>query len=844
MESNLTAEKNKEWMHEQALNIYRQTIGSQLERNREMKCWRYYHGYMNPSDWEYLTDIKSKDGQESFALPAKIRNISIQRSPIDLLVSQASRRPFILSTYISDKKGKEQKQKTMFMDMLDNVKKGLLNERMQYQNIIMQMQSQMQQIQQILQQEPQTPEEAQQIEQLKAVLPQLQANIDMTQSELNKKITLNEESMNKIEEYYTYDYKDIKEMIAQKGIKKLIAEHNIRTQRVLGITDRFVTGKEYRFVDYNPESNRTEYSYVNAMNVCYPRIAGIDWVEDGPWCTIKDIISYNDVVDIYGDSKDITDDMLKEIEGIVARSTDNTTDSSFYDGLYAGTDDTSNGVERVRVYWKVPKVISISKKENKNNPDIDFTHFSEGSMDAEQKKKYKSVKQKYMNDVFEATIIAGKFVVNARRKDEATIDRDNYMKRKLPLVGPTFSNVANQPYSLIWATKDLQDLYVLLHYHRELIVAVSGVKGQIIDVSQKPDDMSLEEHRAHVKTGNLYIQTVKKTGRVNSPYNQWKDYDNTLPLSIQYIDNMLEAIRNTALEIIGVPRQRLGQIVATDQVGTSEMAKEQSMLITEILFWKHDEVELRAMTQLINYYCKYIWAEGDILDVKGPEGMEYVNIPKGMLSDNDYTVIYQNSAEEEMAKSELKQMAFRQSEKGQLPFERLLDIYDMESLVQLKKSFRYWTKKSQELAEKAQQGQIDAQMEAQKELKRFDQEFQMMMQQGEQKLKEYDLQLKKAKQEFDAQVANDKLALENRKLNTDAAIKMEQINSEREVEMTYLQEQNRSAIKNEALQEVQLQLQAIQMNLNALLEDNNIRVKMKDIDVKAKQARAKEKIKD
>lgn len=844
MKSNLTATKNKEWMSEQALAIYRQTIGSQLERFRELKCWRYYHGYMNPDDWSYLTEIKSVNGEETFSLPAKIRNISIQRTPIDLLISQASRRPFVLTTYICDKKGKEEKQKNMFFDMLDNVKQGLLKEKMAYTSVIQQMQAQMQQIQQVLQQEPQSEEEVAQIEQLKAMVPKIQANIEMTQVEIEKKMTINEDRLSELEEFYTYDYKDIKEMIVQKGIKKLISEHNIRTQRVLGITDRFVTGKEYRFVNYDPIGKGTEYSYVNAMNVYYPRIAGVDWVEDGPWCAIKDVISYADFVDVYGDSPDVNDDILKEIEGSISFNTEHGTEDSFYDGLYTGTDDTSNGVERVRIFWKAPKVISIGRKENKHNQDIDFTHFYEGKLDAEKAKKYKTVNHKYMNDVFEAVIIAGKHVINPRRKDEATIDRDNYMKRKLPVVGPTFSNVANQPYSLIWATKDLQDLYVLLHYHRELLIAVSGVKGQIIDVAQKPDDMSLEEHRYHKKLGNLYIQTVKKTGRVNSPYNQWKDYDDTMSASVQYIDNMLEAIRNTALEIIGVPRQRLGQIVSTDQVGTSEMAKEQSMLITEILFWKHDEVELRAMTQLINYYCKYVWDEGDILDVKGPEGIEYVNIPKGFLSNNDYSVIYQNSLEEESAKSELKQLAFRQSEKGQLPFEKLLDLYDMESLAQLKKSFRYWTKKSQELAQKSQQNQIEAQKQAQMELTKFDQDFQLVLKEGELKLKQYDLQLKQAKQELDAQLAKERLALDNKKVDIEANLRVEEIASERDVEMTYLQEQNRSAVKNEALQEVQLQLQAIQMNLNALLEDNNIRVKMKDIDVKAKQAKKKEKVKD
>jgi hypothetical protein len=840
--STLNKKKDKPWMEEYALALYHQTIGNRLEKYRDLKCWRYYHGYMNPEDWDYLTKIKSPNGEETFSLPSKIRNISIQRSPIDLLISQASRRPFILSTFINDNESKEKKQETMFIDMLDKIKKELLIQQSEMRMALSSMQQQLQQIQQQLQQQPQNEQQAQQQEELKKILPQLENQLTLIQEEISNKIQINEDKKNEIEEYYTYDYRDLKEILAQKGLKKLITEHNIRTQRVMGITDRFVTGKEYRFVDYVPEANKCDYYYLNSNNIFYPKIAGVDWVEDGPWAGVKDVISFNDFIDIYGDSPDLNDSIIEEIESGLSLGSDLSDESNT--GLYGGTEDTSTGIERVRIYWRVPKTIHIGEKSNKNNPDIDFKHFYDNIIDENIAKQYKKITKRYMTDIYQAVIINGKYVVNARRKDEALIDRDNYMKRRLPIIGPSFSNIANQPYSLIWATKDLQDLFVLLHYHRELIIAVSGVKGQIIDIAQTPEGMTLEEHKYHKKTGNLYIETVKKTGKVTSPYNQWKDYDDTLPPSVQYIDNMLESIRNTALEIIGVPRQRLGQIVATDQVGTAEMAREQSMLITEILFYKHDEVEIRAMTQLINYYCKYAWKDGAILDIKNPDGIEYINIPKELLSGSDYAVMYENSSEEEQSKNELKQMAFRQSEKGQMPFEKVLDIYDMESLTQLKKSFRFWTKKSQELAQKSQTNQIEAQKQAEMELKKFDQDFEGMLKQQDVKLKELDLQLKKSKMELDAQLAEKKLQIDNKKIDTEANIKAASITSERDVELTYLGEQQRSAIKNEELQGIGLQLQAMQMNINALMEKNGLEVKMADIKVKEKVARKKEMVKD
>lgn len=842
--ASINVKKDKTWMHDYAKALMNRATSSVNERWREMKCWRYYHGMMNPDDWKYLTEIKTKQGGEEFSLPSRIRNISIQRTPINLLVSQASRRPFVLSAFIKDNKSKAEKHNNMFIDMLNKIKEQLISQKMEIAQVVMQMEQQMQQLQQMLQNEPQSEEEAQQLQQIQQMIPQIEMQMNIAREELEKKGKLNKDKLDDLEEFYTYDYKDLKEILAQKGVKKLIVQHDIYSQKVLGITDRFVTGKEYRFVDYNPISNKCEYSYLNSMSINYPKISGVNWVQEGPWVTIDDTIPFSQFVDIYGDSPDITEDMIKEIEAGCAHYEDGLSTASL--GLYSGNEETGGGVRRTRVYWKVPHKVTIGTKENKHDPDIEFKHFYTDHVDEKTAKKYKSMKHRYMSKVYEAVVIDGKYVINAREKTEALVDEDNYMQRYLPVVGPTFSNIANQPYSLIWSTMDLQDLYVLVHFHRELLIAVSGVKGQIIDMAQMPDNMSPEEHRYHKKTGNLYIQTVKKTGKVNSSYNQWRDFDDTLPASVQYLDNMLEQIRNTALEIIGMPRQRLGQVVNTDQVGTSEMAREQSALITEILFFQHDEVETKAMTQLINYYCKYAWEEGAILDIKTPEGIEYVKIPKGMLGGSDYEILYQNSTEEENAKHELKQVAFQRSAQGQLPFEKVLDFYDMESLAQLKKSFRHWTKKTRELAEKMQQNQAEGQKQAEMELKKFDQEFQLQMQQNELQIQQYNLKLQEARLELDKQVENAKLSLEGKKIDVDANLKMMDIASERDVEMTYLGEQNRSSVKDEQIRMVQLQMQALQIQLQGLLENKNSNIKIQEVKVKDKQATAKkkERIKD
>lgn len=826
--------RDLDWMDKYAMAIYEKTISSIDTRKREELCWSYFNSNFDNSKFEYLTEIKNPKTGEIFSLPAKIRNISIQRAPINHLISQATRRPIVFGVHVKDNESKEQKQIEKFYDMLRKIETELKTQSLEKKTVILQMQQQLQQLSQMAQMEPKNEQEAQQLEQIRQQLPMAELQINTVMEEIQKSIKLNDDRIEELGEYYTYSYQELKEKLAHKSMKVLITQYNIRYQRKIGITDRFVTGKEYRFIDYVPHAKKVDYKTINSMNVYYPVIPGIEWVQDGPWVALKDYISLNQAMEMYK--------MTPDIIAKLAPYDDNNSTEYAQSDMYSGSVDTAMGIERVRIFWKVPRKIIKVTKENPHSSTLDFTQFYLDEVSDKDKKNAKDIAERYKMDMYEGVILAGQFTVGMRKKEEALTDKDDYMKLPLPVVGKTYSNIAEQPYSLVWATKDIQDLYLIINYHKELLIAISGVKGQIIDVAQKPEGMSLEEHRYHVKTGTMYIETVRKTGRVNSSYNQWKDYDNTLPQSVQTLDNMLMFLKQTALEIIGVPQQRLGHIVETDQVGTSQQAKEQSMLTTEILYYEHDEVDAKAMEQMLNYYTTYIAKDGAILDLKTSEGIEFVNIPKNLLNTSRYSFILENSFEQEQNKNDLKQMAFRQAEKGALPFDKMLDIYAMDSLTELQKSFKIWSKKAQELAAMSAQNEVEAKKQADMELKKFTQEHELQLKQMELKLQEFDLQIRQKKVEYDNQNAQQKLQIDNRKIDVDASTTAQKTLSERDIEMQYLAEQNRGAVKNEQLNAVQLQLQQLQITLNALTTHHQNILKGREIEIKSQQP--KEKIKD
>ena len=118
-------------------------------------------------------------------------------------------------------------------------------------------------------------------------------------------------------------------------------------------------------------------------------------------------------------------------------------------------------------------------------------------------------------------------------------DNPNYCG--LSVNGVYFLNRARQPYSLILKCAHLQDRYDLLHYYRDAIVANSGVKGSIIDISMIPKVLGpdfgsrVKKWRAYKKQGEMLIDSSQE-GRMEdgqAPLNTiFNGYDESLPAQV------------------------------------------------------------------------------------------------------------------------------------------------------------------------------------------------------------------------------------------------------------------------------------------------------------------------
>ena len=189
----------------------------------------------------------------------------------------------------------------------------------------------------------------------------------------------------------------------------------------------------------------------------------------------------------------------------------------------------------------------------------------------------------------------------------------------LSVNGVYFLNRSRQPYSLILKCAHLQDRYDLLHYYRDAIVANSGIKGSIIDISMIPKFLGpdwasrVQKWKAYKKQGDLLIDTSQE-GRMedgNAPLNTiFNGYDESLPAQvIQAIDLAIQSIEATVSSITGVFRERLNGIEQRDAVSNIKLGVTNSYTVTKPIFQQMDLVVCEILLDSLNQ-AKIVYKNG------------------------------------------------------------------------------------------------------------------------------------------------------------------------------------------------------------------------------------------
>lgn len=822
LDLNSLGEKTQEWIKQKALELCRYTTGFASQgKVKDKLCWKYYNGTVDDEDYEYL----NKEGNEY--LPAKVRSMNILRTPVNLLVGHQSRRDSVYDIFVNDTDGKREKYNSQLKKTFDAIYNNIVLKKAQIEFSLQQTSQQIQELQQFVQAEATTPEQQQQQQMVSQQLPTIMQQIGVMEKQAEKVLKDVNKEVEHIVRMYITEYKDVKEEKAFATMEDLVSTLDIQDKTLDAFIDKIVSGKEYIYVDIDDETQEIIYKNINSLHVYFSSSTSSKYIQNEKWVGMNDIISYDDAIMEYGESKLFDIEVRQDLQ-TYSYPIMNIANSDLYQGH-----EILSGISRTILFFRAP----VKRIKRKTDSDIKlistqeaFDNKEDGALDT----------ARYDEEIFKAVILNGKHVVYAKKKKY--VYKDPQSKRLwLPVVGETFVGIYRQPFSLIWQNKDFQEMYRIVNHYKELMIAVAGVKGQIVDVSQRPGDMSPSQQRYHRKRGSLYIETMKK-GQGQSPYNQWKEYDDSISASIQYVELILQNIIETCFMLMGTPRQRLGITVPDEAVGNAQLATEQSSLVTEILHHQHDFIIAMSYKLLINLVCEYKNDE-DLFIYKGKgirSGMG-VKIPKGIFKDRKFDIYFLNSMKNEKKLDDLRMLAMQHYAKNQMALHDAVQFYNTSSMKELEINLRSWSEKAEELAQANQEQQIAKMEEIEKMKIELPKQIDAQMQQAKNELEQYKIKIDEARLGFEERKSNLENELKKYEIDTGKELKMTELGTEREIEGAYLQEQQRTNIRNEQLQGMQLELNAIKIKLDSVI--NKISADTQKIAAKQK-LKSKEHIKD
>lgn len=795
--------RNDVWAKQISDDIIALAISEHNESKEiDSQSWDMFNGKRDSTKFKYLTNV------ENLTYPAKLRNIgnTIVRSKVNLLESKQSRREFRFKVVTIDERSLKEKILSRVTSYMKAVKE-VYDERedmfaMQMQEIV----EKQQEMQEMMQAEPQNEEHAQQLEQLKANMPMIQVQLKKMIRILQNAQIENTELRKKIDYHLLHSEQELIQEIANASLKSALITEDLYEHWHKGFREKIVTDKPRFLVYYDKNVDDIRFRQVNSLSCYYSMGGNNKWIHNGEWCAVKEFMTQSQILSEYELTKE-------QIELVQSHNTSSYTTLRNYEGNTAVFDENSSGnstyegIEVWRIWFLAPRDIFYKESPNKHRTNESFWNLTTKEAKLkDNEKRYKAT----IYDMYHTVVIGNTICVNMGKQDKVFRSIDIPGLPILPMIGRAFSNVGDQPHSIIHSVKDLRELYDIINYKKELAICLAGIKGMIMDKSQKPDDMSIKAWTYYRKMGTMWIETVKKGRNVNASFNQFQNYDDSLSESIMLHDSMLANIEFIMGKVMGITDAALGQFVKDDPVSNVRMSNEQSSLISEILFYDNDKVFTEALNLYLNLKLRFVWSKGKVLNYLNKDLEEViVQIPKGMLKMADFRIYTNNSIKLDERLEDLRQIGIQSWAKGEITLPSITKVIAIEDIQEMEKTLVQMHKESMDISQQQQlnieeqKGQIEERkMQLQMQI---DQNLEAVRMQA----KDMETQIELRKLEFENFKFQWEAQFKERELQAKQQIEGFKVASENEIESAYLQEEGRNNITNQKLKEFEIKINAL-----------------------------------
>ena len=572
-------------------------------------------------------------------------------------------------------------------------------------------------------------------------LKTLISNTSQSEEEFNQELE-------KLNDYYTYEWQDMREIRANALLNHYIKEYNIPFLFNNGFMDAMAVGEEMYQCDI--VGGEPTIERLNPLKVRIFKSGYSNKIEDADMIIIEDYWSPGKVIDTYYDvlsKKDIEyiEKLPDHVGQAAVDSMDNvderygyvnnnmvgeeiSTDGFYFDPFNLFSDSTSNSLlpydlagnlRVLRVYWKSRRRIKKVKSYDPETGEEIYNFYPETyiiNKDAGEEEQIF-----YINEAWEGTKIGTDIYVNMRPRVIQYNRLSNPSRCHFGIIGSIYNLNDSRPFSLVDMMKYHNYYYDVIHDRLNKMMAKNWGKILKLDLAKVPKGWDIEKWMYYAKAnglavedsfkeGNIGVSTGKLAGALNNASSGVIDAE--FGNSIQYLINLLEFIKMEMSETVGITKQREGQISNRETVGGVERATLQSSYITEWLFVQHEDVKRRVLECFLeniktslkgrNKKFQYILSDATmkIMDIDGDE-----------FAEADYGLVVDNGKGTQELSQKLDMLAQAALQNQTLSFSTIMKLYSSSSLAEKQRFVEKDERTIQERNAQAQQQQLEAQQQ-------------------------------------------------------------------------------------------------------------------------------------
>ena len=636
------------------------------------------------------------------------------------------------------------------------------------------------------------------------------------------------QELEKINDYYTYEWQDMREIRANALLNHYVKELNIPLMFNQGFMDAMAVGEEIYQCDI--VGGEPTIERLNPLKVRIFKSGYSNKIEDADMIVIEDYWSPGRVIDTYYDvltKKDMeyieklpdhvgqaaTDSMdnIDDRYGFVNNqmiSDKISTEGFFWDPLggYDGINnsllpyDVAGNLRVLRVYWKSRRRIKKVKSYDPQTGEEVFNFYPETYVIDKDAGEEEQIF--YINEAWEGTKIGTDIYVNMRPRVVQYNRLSNPSRCHFGIIGSIYNLNDNRPFSLVDMMKPYNYLYDAIHDRLNKLIARNWGSLVRLDFAKKPKGWDVEKWLYYAKTMGLAVEDSFNEGNVGAATGKIAGALNNASTGViatsdgnqiqQYI-NLLEFIKMEMAEVAGITKQREGQVSNRETVGGVERSMMQSSHITEWLFVVHEDVKKRVLECLLETAKIALKGRSKKFQyILSDNSMKIMEIDGDEFAEADYGLVVDNSNGMQELNSNLNTLAQAALQNSVLSFSTIMKLFGSNSLAEKQRLVEKDERNIQERQAQAQQQEIQVrqqEVEAKNQLEqaKMQQEDRLNQRDNETKILIAQMQAYNKNSEDDgiiepeySQEAKDKLMEQIREFDEKIKLDREKLNLDRE----------------------------------------------------------------